>query len=126
MFDEIIDEKEFPLFSNSYLLVVGSSSSASSVSPRQNSNDSPFWTSPRITSHLLMSIYMHWLYYNEDTYAVSNFDFIFPNILVDGKQWHVIDYEWTFDKHIEVKDIAFRAFFNYTLGGACFVFNRCL
>ncbi|MDE6054100.1 MAG: hypothetical protein K2G55_10130 [Lachnospiraceae bacterium] len=65
----------------------------------------------------LIQEYMHWLHYNEDTYAVSNFDFIFPNILVEGKQWHVIDYEWTFDRHIEAKDIAFRAFYNYTLGG---------
>ena len=65
----------------------------------------------------LIQEYMHWLHYNEDAYAVSNFDFIFPNILVDGKRWHIIDYEWTFDKHIEAKDIAFRAFYNYTLGG---------
>lgn len=61
--------------------------------------------------------YLYWLHYNEDTYAVSNFDFIFPNILVDGGRWHIIDYEWTFDKHIDAADIAFRAFYNYTLGG---------
>ena len=61
--------------------------------------------------------YLYWLHYNEETYAVSNFDFIFPNILVDGGRWHIIDYEWTFDKHIDAADIAFRAFYNYTLGG---------
>ncbi len=65
----------------------------------------------------LVQEYMHWLYYNEDLYAVSNIDFIFPNILVDEKKWHVIDYEWTFDRHIEAKNIAFRAFYNYTLEG---------
>lgn len=65
----------------------------------------------------LIEEYMHWLCYQEDVYAVSNFDFIFPNILVDGEKWHIIDYEWTFDRHIEAKDIAFRAFYNYILGG---------
>ena len=65
----------------------------------------------------LIQEYMHWLYYNEDMHTVSNLDFIFPNILVDGKQWHVIDYEWIIDKHVGARDIAFRAFYNYTLGG---------
>ena len=36
---------------------------------------------------------------------------------MDGGKWHIIDYEWTFDKHIDAMDIAFRAFYNYTLGG---------
>lgn len=66
---------------------------------------------------VLVEEYMHWLGYNEEQFAVSNFDFVFPNILVDGEKWHVIDYEWTFDRHIDAKDIAFRAFYNYTLGG---------
>lgn len=198
VFDEIIEEKEFPLFSNSYLLVVGG---APNVIYTKFSNDrAAKWavrtsivreapgqmhveklpdteaahrhllntkqayeqlsaryegtkidinkctvigddvkdglsfefcrgeTLEKLLDERLMQAdvagfkalvqeYLHWLHYNEDTYAVSNFDFIFPNILVDGKQWHVIDYEWTFDKHIEVKDIAFRAFYNYTLGG---------
>lgn len=65
----------------------------------------------------LIEEYLYWLRYKEDTFAVSNFDFIFPNILVDGETWHVIDYEWTFDKHIDSNDIAFRAFYNYMLGG---------
>lgn len=65
----------------------------------------------------LLDEYMYWLSYNEEQYPVSNIDFIFPNILVDGDVWHVIDYEWTFAKHIDAKDIAFRAFYNYTLGG---------
>lgn len=68
----------------------------------------------------LVSEYMEWLSYGEaagDENAVSNIDFIFPNILVDGEKWHVIDYEWTFEEKIPAKDIAFRAFYNYTLGG---------
>ena len=198
MFDEIIDENEFPLFSNSYLLVVGG---APNVIYTKFSNDRVAKWAIRTSivrempghvhveklpdteaacRHLLstkqaceqlsaryentkidinqctviggdvknglsfeycrgetlenlldeclvrtdvagfkslIQEYMHWVHYNEDTHAVSNFDFIFPNILVDGKRWHVIDYEWTFDRHIEARDIAFRAFYNYTLGG---------
>lgn len=197
VFDEIIDEKEFPLFSNSYLLVVGG---APNVIYTKFSNDrvakwairtsivretpkhvhveklpdteaacrhlantkqayeqlSARYEGTKIDINqctviggdiknglsfefckgetleklldeclmradvagfkMLIQEYMHWLHYNEDTYAVSNFDFIFPNILVDEKRWHVIDYEWTFDKYIEAKDIAFRAFYNYILG----------
>ena len=68
----------------------------------------------------LVAEYMEWLRYGEvcdGEGAVSNIDFIFPNILVDGDQWHVIDYEWTFEKYVPARDIAFRAFYNYTLGG---------
>lgn len=64
----------------------------------------------------LVEEYMKWLSYGGDT-AVSNIDFIFPNILVDGDQWHVIDYEWTYGEKIPSKEIAFRAFYNYALGG---------
>lgn len=68
----------------------------------------------------LVAEYMEWLRYGEAPHgegAVSNIDFIFPNILVDGDKWHVIDYEWTFEKYVPARDIAFRAFYNYTLGG---------
>lgn len=61
--------------------------------------------------------YMHWLCYHEQEYPISNIDFTFPNILVDGEKWHLIDYEWTLDQAIGAKEIAFRAFYNYTLGG---------
>lgn len=59
--------------------------------------------------------YMHWLSYHEDA-GVTNIDFIFPNILVDGDTWHVIDYEWTFEEPRSAREIAFRAFYNYLLG----------
>lgn len=65
----------------------------------------------------LIKEYMKWLRYGEDKAAVSNIDFIFPNILVDGDIWHLIDYEWTFEQQISADKIAFRAFYNYMLGG---------
>lgn len=198
VFDEIIDEGEFPLFSNSYLVVVGG---APDVVYAKFSNDrAPKWAVKTIVvvdahgrlhvekhpdteaacGHLmntervygclskryegtkidinkctvtdgdikrgltfefcggstleylldeclknadvarfktLVDEYMYWANYREDDCGVSNIDFIFPNILVDGEKWHVIDYEWTFDGHIPAKDIIFRAFYNYTLGG---------
>lgn len=63
----------------------------------------------------LVAEYMEWLRYNEAS-GVSNIDFIFPNILIDGERWHVIDYEWTFERHIPAEDIAFRAFYTYMMG----------
>jgi len=47
--------------------------------------------------------------------AVSDFDMAFSNILVDGDNWTVIDYEWTFGKEIETKELAFRAVYCYLL-----------
>jgi hypothetical protein len=67
--------------------------------------------------------YMHWLCYKADEFVVSNYDFVFPNIIVDGDKWQVIDYEWTYNSYIEPKKIAFRAFYNYCLGGE--VRNGC-
>lgn len=63
----------------------------------------------------LVTEYMEWLRYNEEA-GVSNIDFIFPNILIEGECWHVIDYEWTFERHIPAEDIAFRAFYTYMMG----------
>lgn len=198
VFDQIIEEGEFPLFSNSYLLVVGT---APSVVYTKFSNDrAPEWairtaivrsapgqsyvekrpdtkaacrhlqntkqayellseryegTKIRISQctvlngdiknglafaycegvtlesmldnclaradvqgfKALIDEYMYWLSYKEEQYQVSNLDFIFPNILVKDDNWYVIDYEWTYDSHTDVKTIAFRAFYNYMLGG---------
>jgi len=47
---------------------------------------------------------------------VSDFDLIFPNILIEGETWNVIDYEWTFGKTIPPVELAYRAFYCYTLG----------
>lgn len=46
---------------------------------------------------------------------VSDFDMAFSNILVDQDHWTVIDYEWTFGKNIEPKELAFRALYCYLL-----------
>ena len=47
--------------------------------------------------------------------AVCDYDLIFANILVDGDKWTVIDYEWTMEKQIPAKEIAFRAVYCYVL-----------
>ena len=47
--------------------------------------------------------------------AVADFDLVFSNILVDGDRWTLIDYEWTFGKPIETKELAFRAVYCYLL-----------
>lgn len=50
-----------------------------------------------------------------DEYPVSDFDLVFSNILVDGEKWTLIDYEWTFDRSIPVKELAYRAVYCYLL-----------
>lgn len=47
--------------------------------------------------------------------AVSDYDLIFANILVDGEDWTLIDYEWTVEKVVSSKEIAFRAVYCYVL-----------
>lgn len=42
-------------------------------------------------------------------------DLIFPNILVDGENWNVIDYEWTFTAQLPEKWILYRAMFYLAL-----------
>lgn len=58
---------------------------------------------------------------------VSDFDLIFSNILIGIKDagkpfdalhnsiWTLIDYEWTFGKQVETKELAFRAIYCYLL-----------
>lgn len=50
--------------------------------------------------------------------AVADFDLVFSNILVDGERWTLIDYEWTFGKPIDTKELAFRAVYCYLLEDA--------
>lgn len=66
--------------------------------------------------HALFDEYLERISYHEEA-AVTDYDLIFANILIteDG-QWHVIDYEWTFEKEVETKEIAFRAIYCYLLG----------
>jgi hypothetical protein len=65
----------------------------------------------------LIDEYMYWLGYKAEEYPISNIDFVFPNIIVDCDKWQIIDYEWTYDRYIDPNKIAFRAFYNYCLGG---------
>ncbi len=58
---------------------------------------------------------------------VSDFDLIFSNILISAKDaakpldalhnsvWTLIDYEWTFGKQVDTKELAFRAVYCYLL-----------
>lgn len=49
---------------------------------------------------------------------VADYDLIFANLILSegaGQEWHVIDYEWSFEKQIETKEIAFRAIYCYLL-----------
>ncbi|MCR5101597.1 MAG: class I SAM-dependent methyltransferase [Butyrivibrio sp.] len=48
-------------------------------------------------------------------FPVTDYDLIFPNIMVNGPIWTVIDYEWTYGKCIQPKEIAWRALYCYIL-----------
>jgi hypothetical protein len=50
-----------------------------------------------------------------ETYPVADYDVIFPNIMVKGSRWVLIDYEWTFAKAVPIKELAFRAAYCYIL-----------
>ena len=65
----------------------------------------------------LFSKYWELISYRNEKYegCVSDYDLVFANILVDGDDWTVIDYEWTTDDSIEDKEIAFRAVYCYIL-----------
>ena len=65
----------------------------------------------------LFSEYVNRISYHEKE-GITDYDLIFSNILVNGDQWTVIDYEWTFQEEIPVNEIAYRALYCYTLGGA--------
>lgn len=63
---------------------------------------------------VLFNEYFERISYNE-TAKVSDYDLIFSNILVNGDEWTVIDYEWTFDKEYPARELAFRALYCYLL-----------
>ena len=62
----------------------------------------------------LFDEYLERIDYHKDV-AVTDFDLAFSNILVDGDMWTSVDYEWTYEKSIPVKEIAFRAVYCYIL-----------
>lgn len=50
-----------------------------------------------------------------NTGNIADYDLVFSNILVDGDNWTVIDYEWVEGHHVETKELAFRALYCYIL-----------
>lgn len=64
--------------------------------------------------HELFREYVERIGYHAD-YPVADFDLIFGNIIVKDDAWTVIDYEWTFGKEVEAKELAFRAIYCYLL-----------
>lgn len=68
--------------------------------------------------HMLFDKYFEYISYNDEI-PVTDYDLVFSNILVSpDEQWHVIDYEWTFAKQLEAKELAFRAVYCYLLENA--------
>ena len=66
---------------------------------------------------VLFKEYVDRISYNAGV-EITNYDLIFANILVDGEDWTAIDYEWTFEKVIPAKEVAYRALYCYQLGAA--------
>lgn len=64
--------------------------------------------------HRLFEKYYELISYGEEK-AVTDYDLIFANILVDDERWTVIDYEWTMEKRISPAEVAFRAVYCYVL-----------
>ena len=64
--------------------------------------------------HKYFREYVERVGYREEA-PVADFDLIFANILVQGDDWTLIDYEWTFGKTIETRELAFRAIYCYLL-----------
>ncbi len=46
---------------------------------------------------------------------IADLDLVFSNILVNKKEWKVIDYEWTTKEKIPTREIAFRSLYCYLL-----------
>lgn len=64
--------------------------------------------------HALFKQYVERTGHNQE-FPVADFDLTFGNIVVQGDTWSVIDYEWTFGKAVDVKELAFRAVYCYLL-----------
>ncbi|MCQ2081087.1 MAG: class I SAM-dependent methyltransferase [Lachnospiraceae bacterium] len=63
----------------------------------------------------LIDKYINLISYNPNNVEITDFDMIFANILVNGDNWTVIDYEWSYEKIIDPKKVAFRALYCYVL-----------
>jgi 2-polyprenyl-3-methyl-5-hydroxy-6-metoxy-1,4-benzoquinol methylase len=63
----------------------------------------------------LFQQYLDWISYGEGS-GIADYDLIFPNIVINEQGQHVIDYEWTFEKDIPARTIAYRALYCYEQG----------
>lgn len=61
--------------------------------------------------------YWEMISYRNPSYTgkVVDYDLAFANILVDGEDWTLIDYEWSMEDELEDKEAAFRAVYCYLL-----------
>lgn len=67
--------------------------------------------------HSLFDEYLRRISYGEGA-DISDYDLIFANIIIPdniNNTWNVIDFEWSFGRDIETKQIAFRAVYCYLL-----------
>ncbi len=67
--------------------------------------------------HRLFDEYLRRISYGEGA-EISDYDLIFANVVVPDdidNTWNVIDFEWSFGKAVEAKQIAFRAVYCYLL-----------
>lgn len=64
--------------------------------------------------YALFDEYVSRVGYGNDS-SVGNQDVVFSNILVDGDEWTLIDYEWIKDRPIDISETAYRAFYCYLL-----------
>lgn len=71
----------------------------------------------------LFDAYLERISWGEEK-SVTDYDLIFANILINAEDsdaykknniWNLIDYEWTFDRAVETKEIAFRSVYCYLL-----------
>ena len=62
----------------------------------------------------LFDKYYQLISYNNNV-DITDYDLIFSNILVDGDNWTLIDYEWSQLKQLDSREVAFRAVYCYLL-----------
>ncbi len=62
----------------------------------------------------LFDKYVEYTGYGSDE-KIADTDMVFSNILIDGDKWTLIDYEWTKESRLSVKETAFRAIYCYIL-----------
>lgn len=63
----------------------------------------------------LLKKYLELVRYRAEV-QVTDYDLIFPNLLIDGERWQLIDYEWTYDQLIPPDQVAYRALLCYCMG----------